>query len=154
MTNDFIDIAMVLYKVTMQSLHRRCLTHFGPTSLRPTIAYNMLCLAELQPGDCVVDPLCGGGSIPIEVNISMNYCVIINYNVDTDFQCMYGFPNTIVMCGDIHDKAAERTFNNIKGQETRLHMPDIFRWDATHLPFKNHEIDAIVTDLVSISFSY
>ncbi|GLV37658.1 hypothetical protein CBL_13931 [Carabus blaptoides fortunei] len=121
------DFAMICYKVTIQSLHRRCLSHFGPTSLRPTIAYNMLCLAELQPGDRVVDPLCGGGSIPIE--------------------CMYGFPNTIVMCGDIHDKAVERTLNNINNQETRLHMPDIFRWDATRLPFKNHEIDAIVTDL-------
>jgi 23S rRNA G2445 N2-methylase RlmL len=32
----------------------------------------MLQLANIQPGEIVVDPMCGGGSIPIEGAIAFN----------------------------------------------------------------------------------
>ncbi|CAG0911015.1 unnamed protein product, partial [Cyprideis torosa] len=49
------------------SIHRY-ISHFGgPTGcLRSTICYNMLRLANIQPGEVVCDPMCGGCSIPIE----------------------------------------------------------------------------------------
>ena len=45
----------------------------------------MLQLANIQPGDIVVDPMCGGGSIPIEGAIS--------------------FQSGFQICGDNHEKA-------------------------------------------------
>lgn len=54
-------------RVTHESKHHRNITCFGPTTLRSTICYNMLRLASPKPGDVIIDPMCGGGSIPIEV---------------------------------------------------------------------------------------
>ncbi|POI33756.1 hypothetical protein CIB84_002488, partial [Bambusicola thoracicus] len=69
--------------LTEESLHRRNITHFGPTTLRSTLAYGMLRsvqthfskylsslllrLCDPQPTDIIVDPMCGTGAIPIEV---------------------------------------------------------------------------------------
>ncbi|EQB76969.1 hypothetical protein CB1_000105028 [Camelus ferus] len=52
--------------LTEESLHRRNITHFGPTTLRSTLAYGMLRLCAPQPTDIIVDPMCGTGAIPIE----------------------------------------------------------------------------------------
>lgn len=48
-------------------MHHRNIINFGPTTLRSTICYNLLKLANPKTGDIIVDPMCGGGSIPIEV---------------------------------------------------------------------------------------
>ena len=51
-----------------RSLHRRryrVAEHEAP--IRPTMAAAMARLAECRPGDRVVDPMCGCGTIPIEV---------------------------------------------------------------------------------------
>lgn len=53
--------------LTKRSLHRRNISFFGPTTLRSTVCHNLLRLADIQQGDIVLDPLAGGGSIPIEV---------------------------------------------------------------------------------------
>lgn len=53
--------------MTHKSKHNRNIINFGPTTLRSTICYNLLKLANPKPGDIIVDPMCGGGSIPIEV---------------------------------------------------------------------------------------
>lgn len=49
------------------SLHRRpyrVCDH--PAPIRPTLAAAMLDIAGFEPGESLVDPLCGGGTIPIE----------------------------------------------------------------------------------------
>lgn len=55
--------------LTKESKHRRNINFFGPTTLRATICYNMLRLAQPKAGDIIIDPMCGGGSIPIEVQL-------------------------------------------------------------------------------------
>ncbi|XP_039334509.2 tRNA (guanine(6)-N(2))-methyltransferase THUMP3 isoform X3 [Saimiri boliviensis] len=55
--------------LTEESLHRRNITHFGPTTLRSTLAYGMLRLCDPLPYDIIVDPMCGTGAIPIEQTI-------------------------------------------------------------------------------------
>ena len=60
---------VVSLRVTHESKHRRNITHFGPTTLRATVCYNLLTLARPRIGDVIVDPMCGGGSIPIEVEL-------------------------------------------------------------------------------------
>lgn len=62
-----IDELVTLLRVTHESKHRRNIMYFGPTTLRATVCYNLLRLAQPQPGDIIIDPMCGGGSIPIEV---------------------------------------------------------------------------------------
>ncbi len=38
----------------------------SPTALRSTIAANLCYFSKIQPGDCIYDPFCGSGTIPIE----------------------------------------------------------------------------------------
>ncbi|XP_017878199.1 THUMP domain-containing protein 3-like [Ceratina calcarata] len=59
------DELVTQLRVTHESKHRRNITNFGPTTLRATVCYNLLRLAHPKPGDVIIDPMCGGGSIPI-----------------------------------------------------------------------------------------
>lgn len=56
-----LNLVLQLYRDVLRNI-----THFGSTTLRPTTAYNMLQLCDIQPGDVVIDPMCGTGAIPIE----------------------------------------------------------------------------------------
>ena len=59
--------------LTKDSLFKRNISHFGPTTLRATICSALLTMADVKPGDVVVDPMCGGGSIPIEGESRKSY---------------------------------------------------------------------------------
>ncbi|WP_436934770.1 THUMP domain-containing class I SAM-dependent RNA methyltransferase [Halovenus marina] len=53
------------------SLHRRAYREYEhDAALRPTVAAAMVRLADPAPGDRLVDPLCGSGTIPIEAALS------------------------------------------------------------------------------------
>lgn len=67
MPQNVLDQLITHLRVTHKSMHHRNIINFGPTTLRSTICYNLLKLANPKPGDVIVDPMCGGGSIPIEV---------------------------------------------------------------------------------------
>jgi len=148
MTNFDIEVVLnisgsrvwITLALTKQSLHKRHIQHFGPTTLRSTIAMNMLKYSGLNDGETVCDPLCGGGSIPIEAS--------------------YEWPCVRVLCGDCHEQAFQRTANNIeyndaklagkfaagKSSRQRLNV-DVFRWDATSMPLRDESVDVFVTDL-------
>lgn len=115
--------------ITAKSLHRRNITHFGYTTLRSTLCYNMVRLAEPTKGEIIVDPLCGGGSIPIEGAL--------------------GFPYTFHVCGDNNDKAMKRTLANVTyiNQNEKQLMVDPVQWSARSLPLKDSSVDICVTDL-------
>jgi len=52
---------------TGNSLHRRGYrAYMHPASLKPTLASAMLRLSGWNPGRGILDPMCGGGTIPIE----------------------------------------------------------------------------------------
>ncbi|XP_054275616.1 tRNA (guanine(6)-N2)-methyltransferase THUMP3-like [Macrosteles quadrilineatus] len=114
--------------LTRLSKHRRNITHFGPTTLRATVCYGLLRLASPQPGDIVIDPLCGGGSIPIESALA--------------------YPLTYNICGDAHEKAVVRSLNNIDSLGPKKTVPvDVLHWNATKLPLRSSSVDVFVTDL-------
>ncbi|XP_041350135.1 THUMP domain-containing protein 3-like [Gigantopelta aegis] len=120
--------------LTKQSLHRRNLSSFGPTTLRPTIAYNMLRLCKIHPGDVVCDPMCGSGSIPIQSAIS--------------------WPWGYHLSGDNFPKACERTLENIgslntlyKEQNKRPISLDVMQWDVCNMPLRDSSVDIFITDL-------
>ncbi|XP_013787079.1 THUMP domain-containing protein 3-like isoform X1 [Limulus polyphemus] len=128
------DDLYVCIALTKTSLHKRNLQHFGPTCLRATVAYNILRLCEIKPGDIVCDPMCGGGSLPIEGVLS--------------------WPEAHHICGDNHDLATPRTKQNLEAVNQEMkeigkkrQVVDIFRWDATQLPIRDHFVDVFVTDL-------
>ena len=54
--------------LTPRALFYRNLVKTGPTSLRSTVCFCLLMMAKPQRYEVVVDPLCGGGSISLEVS--------------------------------------------------------------------------------------
>ncbi|XP_058420032.1 tRNA (guanine(6)-N2)-methyltransferase THUMP3 isoform X2 [Diceros bicornis minor] len=91
--------------LTEESLHRRSITHFGPTTLRSTLAYGMLRLCAPQPTDIIVDPMCGTGAIPIEGATEWSNC----YHI----------------AGDNNPLAVNRAANNISSLLTKNQIKGI-----------------------------
>ncbi|CAH1405012.1 unnamed protein product [Nezara viridula] len=124
------DKCYICSAITPKSLHRRNITHFGYTTLRSTMCYNMIRLAQPTKGEILIDPLCGGGSISIEGAL--------------------GFKNTYHLCGDNNDKAIKRTIANTnhitKNQQQSL-LVDPLKWSAKTLPLRDQCVDVFVTDL-------
>lgn len=65
------------------SWHRRGYRVYNhPAALKPTLAYAMIVLSGARDGDTLLDPMCGGGTIPIEAAFlfeeSRLYCSDIN----------------------------------------------------------------------------
>lgn len=67
-------------RITHESKHHRNIICFGPTTLRATVSYNLLRLAHPNPGDIIIDPMCGSGSIPIEV--IQTHTFVFQYNIN------------------------------------------------------------------------
>uniref|UniRef100_A0A1B6FXC5 THUMP domain-containing protein n=1 Tax=Cuerna arida TaxID=1464854 RepID=A0A1B6FXC5_9HEMI len=128
------SMAYVAFGLTRQSKHRRNITHFGPTTLRATVCYNLLRLCSPKAGDIVIDPLCGGGSIPIEGALA--------------------YPSTYQICGDSHEKAVNRSRNNIESLKDKPISTDVLQWNATNLPLLTASVDVFVTDLVQNIHTY
>ncbi|KAM7040967.1 tRNA (guanine(6)-N(2))-methyltransferase THUMP3 [Acridotheres tristis] len=145
MTNFDVEVLLNIHNnevvvgiaLTEESLHRRNITHFGPTTLRSTLAYGMLRLCDPQPTDIIVDPMCGTGAIPIEGAAE--------------------WPNCYHIAGDNSPQAVKRAANNIcsllrknesKDSSTALGVPlDVIQWDICNLPLRTGSVDIVVTDM-------
>ncbi|NWH64861.1 THUM3 protein, partial [Geococcyx californianus] len=145
MTNFDVEVLLNIHNnevvvgiaLTEESLHRRNITHFGPTTLRSTLAYGMLRLCDPQPTDIIVDPMCGTGAIPIEGATE--------------------WPSCYHIAGDNNPQAVKRAANNIcsllrknenKESSTSSGIPlDIIQWDICNLPLRSGSVDIIVTDM-------
>uniref|UniRef100_A0A3P8QZ34 THUMP domain-containing protein n=1 Tax=Astatotilapia calliptera TaxID=8154 RepID=A0A3P8QZ34_ASTCA len=121
--------------LTEESLHRRNISHFGPTTLRSTLCYGMLRLCKPQASDVILDPMCGTGAIPLEGAIE--------------------FSSSFYIAGDNNDMAVNRTVNNIchiqkrradKGRISGLPI-DTVQWDLCSLPIRTSSVDIIITDM-------
>nr|XP_046239778.1 THUMP domain-containing protein 3 [Scatophagus argus] len=130
--NEEVVIGIAL---TEESLHRRNISHFGPTTLRSTLCYGMLRLCKPQASDIILDPMCGTGAIPLEGAIEFN--------------------SSFYVAGDNYDMAVNRTLNNIchiqkrradKGSASGLPI-DTVRWDVCSLPIRTGSVDIIITDM-------
>nr|XP_050867244.1 tRNA (guanine(6)-N2)-methyltransferase THUMP3-like isoform X1 [Vespula vulgaris] len=113
-------------RITHESKHHRNIMHFGPTTLRATICYNLLRLAHPNPGDIIIDPMCGSGSIPIEGGLA--------------------YENSYMLCGDNHTKAVLRSKSNINISCPKSKV-DLTQWSVSYLPLLNSSIDIVVTDM-------
>ncbi|CAM4583316.1 unnamed protein product [Lepidochelys olivacea] len=145
MTNFDVEVLLNIHNnevvvgiaLTEESLHRRNITHFGPTTLRSTLAYSMLRLCDPQPTDIIIDPMSGTGAIPIEGATE--------------------WPSCYHIAGDNNPQAVKRAANNIcsllkknqnKESGTSWGIPiDTIQWDICNLPLRTSSVDVIVTDM-------
>ncbi|XP_050004504.1 tRNA (guanine(6)-N2)-methyltransferase THUMP3 isoform X1 [Alexandromys fortis] len=123
--------------LTEESLHRRNITHFGPTTLRSTLAYGMLRLCEPKPTDVIVDPMCGTGAIPIEGATEWSHC----YHIAGD-------NNPLAVNRAANNISSLLTKSQIKDGKTSWGLPiDAVQWDICNLPLRTASVDIIVTDM-------
>jgi tRNA (guanine6-N2)-methyltransferase len=104
--------------------HRTYKREHVPASLRPTVAASMAWLAQPQPTDIVLDPMCGAGTLVIE-------------------RALLG-PLAQAMGGDIRPEAVEMARRNARAAS----VPATWReWDARALPLDDASTTTLLTNL-------
>lgn len=78
--DDLCSISLILTGDT--SLHKRGYRVYDhPGALKPTLANAMLRLSKVKDGETLLDPMCGGGTIPIEAALHYNLSCIKCYDI-------------------------------------------------------------------------
>jgi len=104
--------------------HREYKAAHIEASLRPSVAASMAWLAEPQPNDVFLDPLCGAGTVLIE-------------------RALFG-RHQMLLGGDLDNDALRAAVDNFGPR----HKPrQLFRWDARHLPLAAQSVTKIATNL-------
>lgn len=107
--------------------HRAYKLEHQPASLRPTIAAAMVRLAGAGPGDIVLDPMCGAGTILAEqIELSK-----------------------LRKAGHIDVWGGDREMSMLRAAASNLHRVGpalLVNWDATRLPLPASRVDRIVSN--------
>eukprot|EP00088_Acartia_fossae_P018880 TRINITY_DN20945_c0_g1_i6.p1 TRINITY_DN20945_c0_g1~~TRINITY_DN20945_c0_g1_i6.p1 ORF type:complete len:397 (+),score=62.27 TRINITY_DN20945_c0_g1_i6:43-1233(+) len=127
-----IDQVYVTIALTNKALFNRTLSHLGFLCLKPTVCACLVRFAKIEPGDVVLDPMCGGGSIPLEGS-----------QMDTG-----GY----FIGGEISPGGAERSRKNQTDISTlhglsKVPLMDAMQWDALHPCLRDNSVDVIISDL-------
>jgi tRNA (guanine6-N2)-methyltransferase len=105
--------------------HRTYKLEHQPASLRPTIAAAMVRLAGAAPGDVVLDPMCGAGTILAEqIELSK-----------------------LRKAGRVDTWGGDRDMNMIRAANSNLHRVGpalLVHWDSTRLPLAAESVDRVV----------
>ncbi|MGL4553234.1 MAG: TRM11 family SAM-dependent methyltransferase, partial [Gemmataceae bacterium] len=102
--------------------HRTYKQEHQPASLRPTVAAAMVWLAKARPGQLVLDPMCGAGTVIAE-------------QLARDGR-------VAVLGGDIERSAVRMSRSNL----SRLGDPPLLHWDARRLPLEAGSVDHVVSN--------
>ncbi len=107
--------------------HRKYKLEHLPASLRPTLAAAMVRLAGAGPGQVVLDPMCGAGTVLAE-QLAIGW---------------QGRAGQVQVWGGDLDRAALRAAGaNLR----KVGRPLLARWDATRLPLADQSVDRIVSN--------
>lgn len=109
--------------------HRTYKLEHLPASLRPTLAAAMVRLADLKPGQTVLDPMCGAGTLLAE---ALEYAKLKRSGP-------LGW-NLTVWGGDIDRLNLKKAEVNLRHFEA----PRLETWDARRLPVADAAIDRIL----------
>ncbi|XP_054456457.1 THUMP domain-containing protein 2 [Anoplopoma fimbria] len=101
-------------------------SYMKTTGLRSTVAWAMASLAQIQPGSCVVDPMCGVGTILIEA---------AQEHKDVRFLGL-----------DIDDGQLQRANENVEFAELGNRI-QLLKASSMMLPLPTASVDAVVCDL-------
>ncbi|XP_056292060.1 THUMP domain-containing protein 2 isoform X2 [Pseudoliparis swirei] len=101
-------------------------SYMKTTGLRSTVAWAMASLAQIQPGSCVVDPMCGVGTILIEAA------------QEHEAACFLGL--------DLDDGQLQRANENVEFAELGDRM-QLLKASCMRLPLSSGSVDAVVCDL-------
>jgi 23S rRNA G2445 N2-methylase RlmL len=105
--------------------HRTYKLEHRPASLRPTLAAAMVRLAGARPGQVVLDPMCGAGTLLAEQLAAA--------------EKFRGAPLTVVG-GDLDRQAVSAAATNL----SRLGRPGLAQWDARRLPLAPGSVDRVL----------
>lgn len=117
------DRALVGLRIGAHSLHRRLYKQQHlPGSLKPPVAAAMIQIAGIHPGQIMIDPFCGAGTIVIEAALQ----------------------GIVSVGGDLAGDALQiaRADVPIEAAHTAL-----FQWNAQRLPFADGSVESVVTNL-------
>lgn len=106
--------------------------------LRPTTAHLLLHVAKIEPGDVVLDPCAGVGTIPVEVMFHKPGAV--------------GFGGDLVLTPEAVGPIASSNEQEAQNLKKTMHptsapCSNLMAWDATCLPLRSASIDVVVSDL-------
>src|SRR5262245_27751350 len=107
--------------------HRPYKAEHQPASLRPTIAAAMVRLAGAGPGEVVLDPMCGAGTILAE-QIELSKAR---------------------KAGRVEVWGGDRDMNRLRAAASNLHRVGpamLVHWDATRLPLPTASVDRVVSN--------
>lgn len=107
--------------------HRRYKREHMPASLRPTMAAALVRLAEVKPGQTVLDPMCGAGTILAELLEAARY---------------YDIGKITALGGDVEMEALRNARANLR----EVGEIDLLRWNALQLPLPNDAVDRIISN--------
>jgi tRNA (guanine6-N2)-methyltransferase len=109
--------------------HRTYKVEHLPASLRPTVAAAMVRLADLKPGQTVLDPMCGAGTLLAEALLYAN-----------SHRAQGGEPWALsLLAGDIDPQYARAAVANLSRFEVKPRS-----WDARQLPLADDSVDRIL----------
>lgn len=106
--------------------------------LRPSTAALLLHLAKIQPGDVVLDPCGGLGTLPVEAALGSVPCV--------------GLGGDVALRNDYFARLATKYLKGVQQITTSKSSSgsgavNFTAWDAALLPIRNGSVDCIISDL-------
>jgi 23S rRNA G2445 N2-methylase RlmL len=118
------DELLVGLALTHASLHHeRRLVH-GRADLKTPLAHGLARLARIQPGDTVLDPMCGVATIAVEAALN--------------------WPQARYLASDLDRDELRRAVQLLRATEAPVQL---LRADARRLPLASESIDAVVCDM-------
>nr|XP_046257281.1 THUMP domain-containing protein 2 [Scatophagus argus] len=118
------DHCLLGIPLTRLPLANRC--YIKTTGLRSTVAWAMASLAQIQPGFCVVDPMCGVGTILIEAAQEHEAACFLGVDIDD---------------GQLHKASENIEFSELRN---RIHL---LKASSMALPLPSASVDIVVCDL-------
>lgn len=124
----------------------------GLTSgMRPSTAYLLVQLAKPQPGDVLVDAMCGGGAAFVEAAYSHG-CIAIGGDVDRDLQST--LLQSVQLAGEMSNNKAVAEVRKALVWCSRQHTDrypmyfiQVAWWGAPKLPFIDGSVDIVMLDM-------